>query len=154
MTVHTDNGRSVRFDLKDYNKNAGDEPARQAQFDNSNQCAVRIEGVRRSAQVVQLLHGALHRFISATMDAISSPPPRSISFGGFSDAGRRKRGAVHQAAGIRNPSQKRTSLADARLNLSKMIKPDKAALKAAIAPWLCRSPGSMEPGWSGSTNAQ
>src|ERR1019366_10416376 len=29
-------------------------------------------------QVVQLLHGALHRFTSATMDAISSPPPHSI----------------------------------------------------------------------------
>src|SRR5258707_6711433 len=33
--------------------------------------------------VVQLLHGALHRFTSATMDAISSPPPHSISLGGL-----------------------------------------------------------------------
>jgi hypothetical protein len=38
------------------------------------QRAVRIEGARGSAQIVQLLHGALHRFTSATMDAISSPP--------------------------------------------------------------------------------
>ena len=29
------------------------------------------------------LHGALHRFTSATMDAISSPPPHSISLGGL-----------------------------------------------------------------------
>src|SRR5260370_2113571 len=62
---------------------AGDEPARQAQFDNGDQRAVRIEGARGSAQIVQLLHGALHRFISATMDAISSPPPHSISLGGL-----------------------------------------------------------------------
>jgi hypothetical protein len=45
--------------------------------------AVRIEGARGSAQIVQLLHGALHRFTSATMDAISSPPPHSISLGGL-----------------------------------------------------------------------
>src|ERR1700730_17124490 len=62
---------------------AGDEPARQAQFDNGDQRAVRVEGARRSAQIIQLLHGALHRFTSATMDAISSPPPHSISLGGL-----------------------------------------------------------------------
>ena len=32
---------------------------------------------RDRTQVVQLLHGALHRFASATMGAISSPPPHS-----------------------------------------------------------------------------
>src|SRR5882724_265335 len=62
---------------------AGDEPVRQAQFNNGDQRAVRIEGARGSAQIVQLLHRALHRFTSATMDAISSPPPRSISLGGL-----------------------------------------------------------------------
>ena len=35
--------------------------------------------VRDRLQVVQLLHGALHRFTSATMDAISSPPPIASS---------------------------------------------------------------------------
>src|SRR5258705_11374422 len=62
---------------------AGDEPVRQAQFNNGDQRAVRIEGARGSAQIVQLLHRALHRFTSATMDAISSTPPRSISLGGL-----------------------------------------------------------------------
>src|SRR5260221_14643496 len=67
----------------DARHDAGDEPARQAQFDNGYQRAVRIEGARGSAQIIQLLHGALHRFISATMDAISSLPPHSISLGGL-----------------------------------------------------------------------
>src|SRR6202022_3889369 len=67
----------------DARHNAGDEPARQAQFDNGDQRAVRIEAARGSAQIVHLLHGALHRFTSATMDAISSPPPHSISLGGL-----------------------------------------------------------------------
>ena len=62
----------------DARHNAGDEPARQAQFDNGDQRAVRIEGARGSAQIVQLLHGALHRFTLATMDAISLPSPHSI----------------------------------------------------------------------------
>src|SRR6202795_239570 len=56
----------------DARHDAGDEPARQAQFDNGDQRAVRIERARGSAQIIQLLHGALHRFISATMDAIST----------------------------------------------------------------------------------
>src|SRR5437764_10474285 len=55
----------------DARHDAGDEPARQAQFDNGDQRAVRVEGARGSAQIVQFLHGALHRFTSATMDAIS-----------------------------------------------------------------------------------
>src|SRR6266550_5676635 len=67
----------------DARHDAGDEPTRQAQFDNGDQRAVRIEGARGSAQIVQLLHGALHRLTSATMDAISSPPPHSISLGGL-----------------------------------------------------------------------
>src|SRR5258708_40185619 len=67
----------------DARHDAGDEPVRQAQFDNGDQRAVRIEGARGSAQIVQLLHGALHRFTSATMDALSSPPPHSIYLGGF-----------------------------------------------------------------------
>src|SRR6202022_2656693 len=62
---------------------AGNEPARLAHRDHGDQRAVRIEGSEGSAQVVQLLHGVLHRFTSATMDAISSPPPHSISFGGL-----------------------------------------------------------------------
>ena len=43
-------------------------------------------GREGSAQIVQLLHGALHRFTSATMDAISSPSPHIISLGGFHDS--------------------------------------------------------------------
>jgi hypothetical protein len=58
----------------DARHDAGDEPALQAQFDDADQCAIRIEGDEGSAQVVQLLHGTLHRFISAPMDVISSPP--------------------------------------------------------------------------------
>ena len=46
-----------------------------AHLDDRNQRAVRFEGREESTQVVQLLHGVLHRFASATMDAISSPPP-------------------------------------------------------------------------------
>src|SRR5262249_12798076 len=55
------------------------EPARLAQLDDGDQRAVRCEGVEGSTQVVQLLHGVLHRFISAPMDAISSPPPAPIA---------------------------------------------------------------------------
>jgi hypothetical protein len=58
--------------------NTGNEPARQAHLNDRNQRAARFEDGERSTQVVQLLHGALHRFASATMDAISSPPPHSI----------------------------------------------------------------------------
>ena len=36
------------------------------------------QGGEGSTQVVQLLYGALHRFTSATTDAISSPPSHSI----------------------------------------------------------------------------
>jgi hypothetical protein len=49
---------------------------------DGDQRAVRFEGGEASAQVIQLLHGVLHRFTSAPMDAISSPPPHSISVGG------------------------------------------------------------------------
>src|SRR5258706_15677862 len=63
------------------------------------QRAVRIEGARGSAQIVQLLHGALHRFTSATMDAISSPPPHSISFGGF-----RTPAAEYAAPSLKRPA--------------------------------------------------
>ena len=57
---------------------AGNVPARLAHLDHGDQRAVRIEGSEGLAQVVQLLHGVLHRFTSATMDAISAPPPHSI----------------------------------------------------------------------------
>ena len=40
-------------------------------------------GATGSAQIVQLLHGGLHRFKSATMNAILPPPPHSISVRGF-----------------------------------------------------------------------
>src|SRR5258708_17264523 len=50
-------------------------------------------------RIVQLLHGALHRFTSATMDAISSPPPHSISFGGF-----RTPAAEHAATSLKRPA--------------------------------------------------
>src|ERR1700688_2241539 len=46
------------------------EPARQAHLDDGDQRAVRFEGSEASAQVIQLLHGVLHRFTSAPMDAI------------------------------------------------------------------------------------
>src|SRR6478609_2061178 len=54
----------------DARHDTGNEPARQAQFDNGDQRAVRIEGARGSAQIVTLLHGALHRFTSSAMDSI------------------------------------------------------------------------------------
>src|SRR4029079_10964742 len=47
----------------------------QAHFDDRYQRDIRFEDGEGSAQVVQLLHGALHRFTSATMDKISSAPP-------------------------------------------------------------------------------
>src|SRR5471030_1380366 len=53
-------------------RTAGDEPARQAKLDNGDQCAVRIKPVQGSAKIIQLLHGALPRFILATTDAIIS----------------------------------------------------------------------------------
>src|SRR5262245_7811663 len=58
----------------DTRHNAGNEPALQAQLDDADQRAVRFQGDEGSAQVVQLLHGTLHRFISAPMDVTSSPP--------------------------------------------------------------------------------
>src|ERR1035437_8384743 len=61
---------------------ARNEPTRETHFDDGDQRAVRLEGGEASAQVIQLLHGAIHRFTSATMDTISSPPPHSISVGG------------------------------------------------------------------------
>ena len=66
----------------DARHDAGNKLARLAHLDNGDQRAVRIEGGEGSAQVVQLLHGALHRFRSGPMDALSSPPPHSISVGG------------------------------------------------------------------------
>src|SRR4029077_9188380 len=62
----------------DARHDGSNKPARLAHLDNGDQRAVRIEGGEGSAQVVQLLHGALHRFRSAPMDALSSPPPHSI----------------------------------------------------------------------------
>ena len=62
------NGWRSRYDT-------GNEPARLAHLNDGDQRAVRFEGIEGSAQVVQLLHGVLHRFKSASMDAISSPPP-------------------------------------------------------------------------------
>jgi hypothetical protein len=89
----------------DARHNAGDEPARQAQFDNGDQRAVRIEGARRSAQIVQLLHGG--RSIGSRQQrwiAISSPPPHSISFGGFRTpaTSRGVRGAVRHGPASEN----------------------------------------------------
>src|SRR5208283_2894177 len=71
----------------DARHDAGNEPARQAHLYDRDQRAVRFEGGEGSAQVVQLLHGALHRFTSATMDAISSPPPHSIFHHGIRGRG-------------------------------------------------------------------
>jgi hypothetical protein len=48
---------------------------------------------------------ALHRFTSAPMDAISSPPPHSISLGGFRTPALGVQGSVTHRASIRNPSQ-------------------------------------------------
>src|SRR6267142_2731606 len=52
----------------DARHDTGNEPARQSHLNDRNQRAVRFEGGEGSAQVVQLLHGALHRFTSATME--------------------------------------------------------------------------------------
>src|SRR5258705_3915273 len=95
---------------------AGDEPARQAQFNNGDQRAVRIERARGSAQIIQLLHGALHRFISATMDAISSPPPHSISFGGF-----RTPAAEHAASSLKRPASETLHISGSELAVKRMV---------------------------------
>src|SRR4029077_4095988 len=63
----------------DARHDAGNEPARQAHFDHRDQCTVLFQDDTRLAQVVRRLHWGLYRFTSATMDAISSPPPHSIS---------------------------------------------------------------------------
>src|SRR5947209_206367 len=63
----------------DARHDAGNEPARQTHFDHRDQCAVLFQDDTGLAQVAWLLHWGLHRFTSATMDAISSPPPHSIS---------------------------------------------------------------------------
>src|SRR5712691_2546537 len=52
----------------DARHDTGNEPARQAHLNDCDQRAVRFKGGEGSAQVVQLLHGALHRFTSATME--------------------------------------------------------------------------------------
>jgi hypothetical protein len=63
----------------DARHDAGNEPARQTHFDHCDQCAVLFQDDTGLVQVVRLLHWGHHRFTSATMDAISSPPPHSIS---------------------------------------------------------------------------
>jgi hypothetical protein len=55
--------------------NARNEPARVAHFNHGNHRAVWFEGGEASAQVIQLLHGALHRFTSAPVDTTSSSLP-------------------------------------------------------------------------------
>src|SRR4029077_11708429 len=84
---------------------AGNEPARLAHLDHGDQRAVRIEGSEGSAQVVQLLHGVLHRFTSATMDAISASPPHSIflrdKLGGCPDTDRAASGVWAARSSIR-----------------------------------------------------
>src|SRR5271169_5668888 len=67
----------------DARHDAGNEPARQAHFDHRDQCTVLFQDDTRLAQVVRRLHWGLHRFTSATMDAISSPPPHSIFLTGL-----------------------------------------------------------------------
>src|SRR6478736_2945923 len=59
----------------DARHDARNEPTRQAHLNHCDQRTVRLQGDEGPAQIVQLLHGMLHRFTSATMDAISSPPP-------------------------------------------------------------------------------
>jgi hypothetical protein len=66
----------------DARDDARNKPTRKTHFDDGDQRAVRLEGGEASAQVIQLLHGALHQFTSAPMNTISSPPPHSISVGG------------------------------------------------------------------------
>src|SRR6516225_7684282 len=51
--------------------NARNEPARMAHFNHGNYRAVWFEGGEASAQVIQLLHGALHRSTSAPADTTS-----------------------------------------------------------------------------------
>ena len=50
---------------------------------HGNQRPVSVQGSQASAQFAQLMHGVSIGFTSATMDAISSPPPHSIFPGGF-----------------------------------------------------------------------
>src|SRR5262245_36503747 len=62
---------------------ARNERARLAHFNHGDYRAVWFEEGEASAQVIQLLHGALHRFTSAPVDTTSSPLPHSISVGGM-----------------------------------------------------------------------
>src|SRR6266705_2165363 len=76
----------------------------------SRPAPVRFKGGEGSTQVVQLLHGALHRFTSATMDAIASPPPHSIFHHGIRGRG----GTIFWPA---LPSDERRVQADMRTHL-------------------------------------
>src|SRR5262245_11554796 len=93
----------------DARRDTGNEPTRQAHFDDRNQCAGWFEGDEGPTQVVQRLHGQLHRF-TATMDAISTPPPHSIFHHGI----RRRGGAIVTAA---LTSDERQVQADMRTHL-------------------------------------
>ena len=57
---------------------AGDEPARPAYLDDSDERAVLLEGDEGPAQVVGLRHGALHRLFSAPMVDHPRRPPHSV----------------------------------------------------------------------------
>src|SRR5262245_61466932 len=66
---------------------ARNEPARLAHVHPRDYRAVRFVVGEGSAPVIQLLHGALHRFASAPVDTTSSPLPHSISVGRSAPAG-------------------------------------------------------------------
>ena len=93
----------------DARHDTGNEPARQAHLNDSDQRAVRFKGGEGSAQVVQLLHG-LHRSHQRRWNAISSPPPHTIFHHGIRGRG----GTIYWAA---LPSDQRQVQADMRTHL-------------------------------------
>jgi hypothetical protein len=56
----------------------GDQPTRLADLDHGDHCRVLLKGDKASAQVVLLRHGALHRFVAATMVPLPRRAAHSI----------------------------------------------------------------------------
>ncbi|MDF0522282.1 hypothetical protein P0R31_34150 [Bradyrhizobium yuanmingense] len=57
--------------------NTGDQPARLADLDHGDHCRVLFKSDKASAQVVLLRHGALHRFVAATMVPLPHRAPQA-----------------------------------------------------------------------------
>src|SRR5215467_15275943 len=69
----------------DARHDTGNEPARQAHLDDRNQCAGWLKGDGGPTQVVQRLHGQLHRFTANDGCNIHAAAPIASSIMGFED---------------------------------------------------------------------